>query len=77
MITEDEFSAWQESPITDAVLRACVVMQTDAKDAWVAASWDQENPDPLLLARLRARADAFGDILDLEHDELETILERA
>lgn len=75
MITEDEFSAWRESPITEAVFMALGIKVSEARDRWMDASWKQGNPDPMLLVDLRARAEIAADIIELTHDELEQILD--
>lgn len=75
MITEEDFSAWRDNSITQAVFRALMLKAAEAKARWLTNSWDQGQPDPLLLADLRARAQIAEDITELTHEELESILE--
>lgn len=75
MIEKDDFEAWRENPVTLAVFRALTIKAEEAKAKWQSASWDGGRCDPLLLADLRARAEIASDIVELSHEELETILE--
>jgi hypothetical protein len=59
-ISEDEFAVWKDDPVTQGVLETLALMAAAQKQAWLAASWDGGNTNPVLLAELRTRADAFA-----------------
>lgn len=58
-ISEEEFAAWHDDPVTRWVIAACRKAAEENKEAWVEASWGGGNADPLLLNELRTRADAY------------------
>jgi hypothetical protein len=58
-ISEEEFLAWFDDPVTQWVISACRRAADENKLAWVEASWESGTADPLLLMELRTRADAY------------------
>ena len=74
-ITEDDFSAWRENPVTEAVFAALKTKADEAKSNWLTASWDNGNIDPLVLADLRASAESWQYVIDIDHKEVEQILD--
>lgn len=74
MIDKDDFDAWRDNPVTQAVFSAHKKLAEQAKQAWVSASWNGGDLKPELLADLRATARVSEDLVMLTHDELETIL---
>ena len=66
-ISEEEFLSWHDDPVTRWVLSACRKAAEENKLAWVEASWDAGNPDPLLLTELRTRADAYLALADTQY----------
>jgi len=58
-ISEDEFLAWRDDPVTQGIIRSLSAMADVQKEGWLAASWDGGRPDQVLLIELRTRADAY------------------
>lgn len=75
MIDREEFEAWKASNITQAVFGMLTAMSAEAKEAWMAASWQTGNVNPELLADLRARSQTAEDITNLTFEEVERHLE--
>lgn len=73
--TEDDFSAWRDLEITQALFAALRMKADEACGKWLSKSWDGGDCDERLLADLRARAQIATDICDLTFEELEAILE--
>ena len=70
MITREDYDAWREHPVTEAVHEALKRKADGAKAAWLDASWDAGQVSPELLADLRATANICNDIRGLTFDEL-------
>jgi uncharacterized phage-associated protein len=70
-IEKDDFEAWRDSPITQAVFAAFDKLGESAKAKWLAMSWGEGNPDPLQLADLRARAEVVEDFRKVTLADLE------
>lgn len=73
-IDRDSFEEWQANQITEAVLRVCVVWAEEAKAQWLRVSWDGEQPDPVILAKLRERAAVLEAIAALTVETIEEAL---
>lgn len=58
-VSEDEFTVWREDPVTQSILATLSLMAEAQKQGWLAASWDGGNTDPVMLAELRTRAEAY------------------
>lgn len=71
MIDKDEFDAWKDSEITQAVFRFLERKQGEAKRVWTRHSWEQGTLDPVILAELRAKSDVMGEIMDLAFEDIE------
>lgn len=74
-IDKEDFDEWLASPVTEEVMRALRVLADRSKQKWIATSWDGGNPDPMLLADLRARAEVVNDLCELKFEEIEEWLE--
>lgn len=74
-ITADDFSAWRDNPVTQAVFRALKVTAERNKEAWVQVSWEGGNADRMQLIGLKARADAYLDLATISYADLEAALE--
>lgn len=74
-IEKDDFDAWRDNAVTQAVFAALEGLAERAKKAWVTASWDRGENDPLLLADLRARAECMRDVTEITFEELESRVE--
>ena len=67
----DTWDDWTAHPLTEALMRACAIWAEEAKSQWIAASWEAENADPVLLARMRERARAFEQLRIISRETLE------
>lgn len=74
MITEEEFEAWRDNPVTQWVLSACRVAAEDAKALWEARSWEAGEADWKALTELRARAATYNDVISLNHADVKAAL---
>lgn len=63
-VSEDEFLAWRDDPVTAWILAACRKASAEQREAWNDASWSGGNADPMLLTELRTRSDAYLALAD-------------
>ncbi|UOF81826.1 hypothetical protein [Caudoviricetes sp.] len=52
-------------------MRACGVWAEEAKQNWLAASWEAGTADPVMLARMRERAKVFTELREISRETLE------
>jgi uncharacterized phage-associated protein len=69
-ITAEEFAAWREDPVTQVVLKAHADMAEIQKAAWLAASWEGGDVNPVLLATLKTRAEAYSAIGECTFEDI-------
>ena len=69
-IERDDFDAWLANPVTEQVLKHVADIATQAKDEWMRLSWGGGNPDPLLLADLRAKAQIASDLANFTYEDM-------
>ena len=60
MITEEQFTDWLNSPVTEEILEALERHSEKIKKSWVSQSWDQGQSDQLVLQTLKAKADTYS-----------------
>lgn len=70
-IEPDDFAIWQASPITQALHKALRRIAAEAKQAWIAKTWEGGVCDERVLIDLRATETVALDICDLTLEELE------
>lgn len=70
-IEPDDWDDWTAHPLTEALMRACENWAEEARQNWIAASWEGGNPNPELLAGMRERARAFRQLRDMTRETLE------
>ena len=58
-VTEEEFLAWRDHPVTQYVLEAYKRMAGEQKQQWCDVSWEGGQCDSYELCALRTRADAY------------------
>lgn len=56
---DEDFAAWCDHPVTIFVATALKNLSEQMKLDWLAASWEGNNVDPVVLAQLRAYSIAF------------------
>lgn len=75
MIDKDEFDAWRDNEVTQAVFRLLERKQDEAKQKWLAVFDGSDDVDPQKLLgfriALRAKADVMGEIMDLAFEDIE------
>lgn len=69
-IEAEDFKAWLDNPVTERVWRHLREKKDECQQAWLAASWEQKNCDPLLLADLKARSEILSDLANLEYEDI-------
>lgn len=69
-ISAEEFAAWRDDPVTQVVLKAHADMAELQKTAWIAASWEGGNADPLALTALKVRAEAYSAISECSYEDI-------
>jgi hypothetical protein len=69
MVSEGEFEAWLDHPITRWVMDGCRIAAASAKAAWVEASWESGKADEKALTELRTRADSYEGFTEATLDD--------
>lgn len=67
-VTEDDFLAWTDHPLTQWVFQAVEKAAGLQAAEWNRQSWDKGLADPLKLAELRTRADAYRALTETDYD---------
>lgn len=70
-INPEDFSLWREGPMAEQFFKAVKMWAEDAKEAWVSASWDGGNVDPILHAALKERYLALKQLTEVTAIEIE------
>ena len=52
-------------------MRCCVQWAEESKAHWVAVSWDGNKSDPIILARMRERAETLQEIANVTVEMIE------
>lgn len=69
-IEPEDFRAWRDQPITEVVIKLMQKRSAECKTAWLTASWDKNECDPLLLADLRAKEQILSDLANLSYEDI-------
>lgn len=67
--TKDEFLAWKDHPVSRWAFRALKAASEAQRAAWMADSWDKGQADPVALAVLRTRSDAYAALEEPEYED--------
>lgn len=70
-IETDDWETWTANRVTEAIFKMFEIEAAKAKQAWVDASWNGGQANPVLLASLRARAEAFEQLREMTKDQVE------
>jgi hypothetical protein len=70
-IEPDDWDDWTAHPLTEALMRACELWAEEARQQWIAASWEAGKADPVLLASMRERARVFQELREITRETLE------
>lgn len=65
MITEEQFTDWLNSPVTEEILEALERRSEIIKQAWVSQSWDEGQADQLVLQTLKAKAETYKALANI------------
>ena len=60
--SKEAFEDWRNSPVGEWFFSFCGETAAQCKENWTAASWNNGETDPKLLATLQGTARAFGQI---------------
>lgn len=71
MIEPEDFDAWRDNAITQALFAKLRAKAEEAKAKWLSDSWNGGKCDELMLADLRARAETWTDLCEMTLEELE------
>lgn len=70
MIDEKDFEDWLSQKITQDFIMKLREKAQDCKAAWSIASWDNENPDPAILIKLKASEQMLLQVADVSHEDI-------
>lgn len=70
MIDKEAFDTWRDNPVTQWVLGACKIAADDAFQMWVNKSWHGGDANWQSLIELRARADTYLDIVNMDYSDI-------
>jgi hypothetical protein len=77
IINKEDFEAWLASPVTEEVFSLLKAKADTARWTWNNNSWYAGTVDPLLLADLRARAEALIQVTEIDFETLEEANEKS
>jgi hypothetical protein len=66
----EDFARWRDDRVTRWVFAALENVAAENKANWDRASWEMGQCNPLLLAELRTRADAYRAIAEASYEGL-------
>lgn len=69
-ISADEFAAWRADPVTRWAMGELAKAAEAQRVAWLNQSWGDGVADPLLLAVLKTRADAYAALAEMTYEDL-------
>ncbi len=69
----EDWEQWRNHPVTEWVLAALNKSAEAQRRAWLDASWEAGNPDPMLLKELTTRADAYRAMSEVTFEGLQGI----
>lgn len=64
----EDFEAWLSNPVTEAFLKRLKSQAAVCRQQWLHESWDGESPDPMRLKYLKARADTYQDMSQVDFE---------
>lgn len=67
-MTQEDFLAWREHPLTKWVFEGCFAAAEANKAAWIDQSWGGGECEPTALIELRARADAYQALPETSYE---------
>lgn len=69
-ISAEEFVAWRADPVTQWAMGELAKASEAQRVAWLNQSWGDGVADPLLLAVLKTRADAYAALAEMTYEDL-------
>lgn len=70
-MTEEDFLAWREHPVSQWFFRAHEVSAALCERAWKEASWDSGVADQAALSVLKAKYEVFRGVVDADFSDIE------
>lgn len=74
-ITEEDYIEWKQHPVTEALFTVMNKEIVNMKEEWSEASFKNNNNDPELLSNLRAKTQAYMEIMGAEFEYIKNSLE--
>lgn len=73
-IDPDAFEGWKAHPITEALIGLLNSEVTRLERVWMAQSLEAGSCDPMVLAKIRERRQAYQEIVSLTAEKLEDMI---
>lgn len=70
-MTEEDYIAWRENPVTRWVMAACEASAELCKRQWQEASWETGVANQAALNELRAKHKTWRGIIDASFDDIQ------
>ncbi len=74
-ITEEDYIEWKQHPVTEALFKVMSREIVNMEKEWLEVSFKNNNNDPELLSSLRAKTQAYMEIMGAEFGYIENSLE--
>lgn len=74
-INEEDYSEWKHHPVTEALFAVMNKEIVKMEQEWLEASFKNNNNDPELLSSLRAKTQAYMEIMGAEFEYIKNTLE--
>lgn len=71
MVTEEDFLAWREHPVTRWFMEAFRLSAEGCREAWQQHSWTTGAADQELLSELKAKGVTFAAVHEATFDDIE------
>lgn len=69
-IDKDEYEAWREHPVSQAVFAELRELAENRKQLWITKSWETGDVDERALAMLRGQAEGFSFLPNADYAKL-------
>lgn len=70
-LTQQSFEEWKDHPVGEMFFKMLELAAEEAKQHWTVTSWNSGVCDPLKLASLKARAEAFEQMQAVTAQDVE------
>lgn len=70
-MTEEDFTAWRDHPMTQWFMEAFRLSAKQCADQWAEGSWISGIADQAALSEMRAKASVFEDVFKAEFADIQ------